>query len=147
MADFTITLEPSPASADVEVIAKRLSEHANGKDYPYDHKPLAIFIRNQEGQIVGGLSGATVWGWLHISLFWISEELRGKGYGKTLMQLAEKEAVGRGCHQAHLDTFSFQALDFYLKSGYEIFAELDDFPEPAKRFFLKKSLDSATNSD
>jgi GNAT superfamily N-acetyltransferase len=147
MTDFTITLEHSPASSDIEAIANGLSEHAESRDYPYDHKPLALFIRNQTGQILGGLSGATTWGWLHISLFWISQELRGKGYGKSLVAMAEKEALARGCKNAHLDTYSFQALEFYQKSGYEVFATLHDFPENASRFFLKKSLDSSTNRD
>jgi GNAT superfamily N-acetyltransferase len=147
MTDIRITLEDSPAGSDIEVISNGLSEHSRSRDYPYDHKPLALFIRNQTGQILGGLSGATAWGWLHISLFWISQELRGKGYGKRLLALAEKEALARGCKRAHLDTFSFQALDFYQKSGYEVFAQLDDFPENANRFFLKKSLHPATDSD
>jgi ribosomal protein S18 acetylase RimI-like enzyme len=140
MADFTITLETSPDSADVEMLSKGLSEHSESKNFPYDHQPLAIFIRNQNSEIIGGLSGATAWGWLHISLFWLSEELRGKGYGKRLIGLAEAEALARGCKKAHLDTFSFQALGFYQKLGYEIFGELEDFPEKAKRFYLKKIL-------
>jgi ribosomal protein S18 acetylase RimI-like enzyme len=140
MDDLTITPEISPDSTDVAILSKGLSKHSESKNFPYDQQPLAIFIRNQHGEIIGGLSGATAWGWLHISLFWLSEELRGKGYGKKLIGLAETEALERGCKKAHLDTFSFQALGFYQKLGYEIFGELDDYPENAKRFYLKKTL-------
>jgi ribosomal protein S18 acetylase RimI-like enzyme len=140
MPDLTITLETSPDSADVEMLSKGLGEHAESKNFHYDHQPLAFFIRNQNGEIIGGLSGATAWGWLHISLFWLSKELRGNGYGKKLIGLAETEALARGCKKVHLDTFSFQALGFYQKLGYEIFGELEDFPENAKRFYLKKTL-------
>jgi ribosomal protein S18 acetylase RimI-like enzyme len=140
MDELTITLESSPAGTDIEVLSAGLSEHSLSKAFPYDHQGLAIFIRNPRGEIVGGLAGATVWGWLHISLFWLAEELRGKGFGKELIGMAETEALARGCKHAHLDTFSFQALGFYQKLGYEVFAELEDYPQNARRFYLKKAL-------
>ncbi len=56
------------------------------------------------------------------------------------MQAAENEALARGCHGAYLDTFSFQAPDFYQKLGYEIYGKLDDFPKGHCRYFLRKKL-------
>jgi GNAT superfamily N-acetyltransferase len=147
MNDLQITIEDSPKGSDVELISEGLSAHSLENNFPYDPKPLAIFIRNPQGQILGGLSGSTAWGWLHISLFWISEALRGKGYGKTLMEMAEQEALKRGCKKAHLDTFSFQALPFYQQIGYEIFGELANYPEGAKRFYLHKNLYQTANND
>jgi hypothetical protein len=41
---------------------------------------------------------------------------------------------------AYLDTFSFQAPDFYKKLGYEVFGELQDFPHGHQRYFMKKRL-------
>ncbi len=38
----------------------------------------------------------------------------------------------------HLDTFDFQAKDFYLKHGYDIFGILDECPQKHKRYFMKK---------
>ena len=40
----------------------------------------------------------------------------------------------------HLDTFDFQAKDFYLKHGYEVFGVLDDCPKGHKRYYMKKVL-------
>jgi ribosomal protein S18 acetylase RimI-like enzyme len=140
MDELTITLESSPEDADIDILSAGLSAHSLSKAFPYDQQRLAIFIRNPQGEIVGGLSGATAWGWLHISLFWLAEELRGSGYGKALIGMAETEALARGCKHAHLDTFSFQALGFYQNLGYEVFAELEDYPENASRFYLKKTL-------
>jgi hypothetical protein len=45
----------------------------------------------------------------------------------------------RGCHSARLDTFSFQAPEFYRRMGYEVFGVLD-YPPDHKRIFLKKQL-------
>lgn len=36
--------------------------------------------------------------------------------------------------------FSFQALPFYQKQGYEIFGTLDRFPDAHQRYFLRKTL-------
>jgi hypothetical protein len=39
-----------------------------------------------------------------------------------------------------LDTFSFQAPDFYKQHGYQVFGELQDFPSGHQRYYLKKQL-------
>jgi len=93
-----------------------------------------------DGEIVGGVSGATYWGWLYVNLMWLKEDLRGQGYGKELLTLAEDEARQRGAKQSYLDTFSFQAPGFYQKQGYEVFGQLDDFPPGHQRYFLCKVL-------
>jgi len=43
---------------------------------------------------------------------------------------------------AFLDTFTFQAPDFYVKHGYEIYARADDWPVGHAHFFLRKALPS-----
>ena len=80
----------------------------------------------------------TQWNWLFIKLLWVSEELRGQGFGRALMSSAEQEALARGCTNIYLDTFSFQARDFYERLGYEVFGQLTDFPPGHKRYFLQK---------
>jgi hypothetical protein len=52
----------------------------------------------------------------------------------------ETAARGRGCVAAHLDTFSFQALPFYLGLGYRHFGTLDSYPPGETRHFLWKPL-------
>jgi len=54
--------------------------------------------------------------------------------------IAEDEARHRGAKNAYLDTFSFQAPDFYKKHGYRVFGELQDFPPGHQRHFLTKRL-------
>ncbi|GET35341.1 putative N-acetylmannosamine-6-phosphate epimerase superfamily protein [Microseira wollei NIES-4236] len=51
------------------------------------------------------------------------------------MLKAESEAKKRGCHHCYLDKFSFQALGFYQKLGYQIFGILQDFPPGHQRYF------------
>jgi len=86
------------------------------------------------------LIGETYYGWLYINLLFIREELRGQGYGHRLLTLAEEEALKRGAGNAYLDTFSFQAPDFYQQHGYQVFGTLQDFPPGCQRYFLQKKL-------
>ncbi len=105
-----------------------------------DYRPLAVVIRDEEGEVVGGLWGRTVYGWLYVELLVVPESLRGQRLGTALMDQAEAEAVNRGCRAAWLDTFSFQARGFYEKRGYRCFGELGDYPPGFARYFLTKNL-------
>ena len=135
-----ISLEDNPPSQDVMYVQNCLREfnllHAPADNY----QPLQLFLRTEEQTILGGLLGETYWGWLHISYLWIDESLRKQGFGKQMLQIAEQEAVRRGCRSVHLDTMSFQALPFYERLGYSVFGTLNDLPAGHKRIFLMKTL-------
>jgi GNAT superfamily N-acetyltransferase len=75
-------------------------------------RPLDIFLHDSEGRLRGGLVASTYWGWLEIDDLWLDEALRGRGYGRRLMALVETEARARGCRQAWVRTFRFQARGF-----------------------------------
>jgi len=89
---------------------------------------------------VGGLLGYTYWDFLAVDILWLHEELRGQGVGTQLLQTAEQEAIARGCHQAHLDTFEFQAPGFYEKQGYQCWGVLDGYDGRFKRLYYRKQL-------
>ena len=90
--------------------------------------------------LIGGLYARLPWDWLHITMLWVSENERGSGIGKLLMEKAENEARKRNCKHAMLEASTPESKDFYLKLGYEIYAELPDFPKGFSRFYLKKNL-------
>lgn len=137
MLKFEISSEPSEADADR--IGELLSEHSLAKGVVWDQEPLHILLRDG-GKIVGGLIGKTVCGWLHIGRLAVSSDLRGQGYGRRLMQEAERIALERGCHSAWLDTHSFQAPGFYERLGYSQFGMLEDHPIGERRYFFAKRL-------
>ena len=135
-----LTLEKIPRRKDIRFLHESLGRYniaQTGKD---DWKPFGIFFRDRKKKIVGGLYAESWYGWLEIKLLWLREDLQGKGFGKKLMQMAEKEGVKRGCKYVRLDTFSFQAPEFYKKLGYKVFGALKDYPGEHKRYFLKKRL-------
>lgn len=136
--NLKISIEQNPTQADLNLIESALVEHNEARSEPRNYTPLVLLLRNDEGQIVGGLRGVTVWGWLFVSQLWVAEDFRDQDYGTKLMAAAEQEAMGRGCHAAYVDTFSFLALDFYRKVGYTVFGQLEDFPKGHTRYFLSK---------
>ena len=105
-----------------------------------DFRPLGIFLRDENRDIVGGLSGYTWAGWLEIRFLWVREDLRGQGYGRRMLEAAEVEARMRGCDHAWLDSYTFQAPAFYQHLGYEVFGSLKGFPPPDDRVFLTRAL-------
>ena len=105
-----------------------------------DWQPLAISARAEDGRMVGGVYGATMWGWLMIDGLWVDEALRGRGLGRDLLFRSEAIAIARGCRGSWLGTFDFQARDFYERHGYTVFAELAGFPPGHTHFHLRKQL-------
>jgi GNAT superfamily N-acetyltransferase len=103
-------------------------------------KLLCFILYSPDEEVVGGMIGETHWDWFYINLMFVKEDLRGRGFGHRLLELAEDEARQRGAKNAYLDTFSFQAPDFYQKHGYQVFGKLPDFPLGHQRYYLTKQL-------
>ena len=122
------------------VIGGGISDYNTLKAGQDNNQNLCFALQSTDGKIVGGIIGATYWDWFYINLMWISKDYRSKGFGHQLLLQSEEEAKKRGAKFAHLDTFSFQAPEFYKKYGYQVFGELDQFPDGHTRYFLKKDL-------
>ena len=137
-----ITIDPNPSEADIAAITRRLELFNSQKTNRYDAEPLHLAVRDEEGRLIGGLNGITSFGWLYIEILWLDEPYRHDGIGSDLLQLAEAEALSRGCQHACLMTFSFQARPFYEKHGYTVFGQLEDYPEGETLFYLRKRLGS-----
>ena len=138
MSEFELTASPSPE--ELAAITDALSAFNTGDVGPSDRRPLAVLIRDTDGKVTGGLSGFTAWGWLFTQMLYIPDTLRGTGLAGEILAKAEDEARTRGCRGAWIDTFSPLALRAYLRQGYEVFGELQDFPEGRTRSFLRKNL-------
>ena len=139
--EYHFELTDSAEPNDIQVIREGLDAYDATHGAPVDWKPLYLFLRDGRGNIVGGLTGGTYWGWLYIGRLWLVENVRGLGYGSRLLIEAEQEALKRGCHHAYLDTQDFQALRFYQKHGYTIYGELEDMPLGHTRYSLQKKLE------
>ena|SRR5262245_10374299 len=104
------------------------------------YNSVAFFLKDDEEEVVGGILGYEWGGWLHITHLWVSDTLRGQGFGKLLLAAAEQHALNSGCRQSLLETFSFQARPFYERFGYEVAGQIDGYPDGYTCYFMKKRL-------
>ena len=141
--DVHISLESVPSTETKRALFDELF-HAN-VERTGDGKivPLCVVARDTENALVGGIYGEMYWGWLNVLVLWVTPASRGKGLGTRLLARIEAEAFAKGCHGAYLDTFTFQDPSLYLRTGYEIFGTLADFPTGHSRHFVRKSLHAA----
>jgi GNAT superfamily N-acetyltransferase len=137
-----IVMEPYASFEVQEIVSRGINDHASAAiGLPEQMRATAnLFLRNQDGEIVGGALGNTGGLWLYVSEVWIDRPLRGKGYATKLMTAIEQIAIERGCVNSYLDTFSFQARPLYEKFGYKVFGTLEDHPKGHSHYFMKKSL-------
>jgi GNAT superfamily N-acetyltransferase len=135
--EYDITYLDEPAWQTIGRAIKDYNKRQAGDDRA---KSLCFVLRAPDQAVVGGVIGEIHWDWLFIHLLWVKEDLRGRGYGHRLLVLLEDEARNRGARNAHVDTFSFQAPDFYRQHGYQVFGALQDFPLGHQRYYLVKQL-------
>ena len=102
---------------------------------------LSRKVLSEDGKILAGIIVRMYcWRCIYIDTFWIDESMRGEGLGTLLLEEVERVAKENGSHLIHLDTFDFQAKDFYLAHGYSVFGELEDCPKGHTRYFMSKVL-------
>jgi GNAT superfamily N-acetyltransferase len=123
-----------------QLISRRLQEFNAPYlgDHPFGN--LDVYVRDADGQVVGGLVGEFAFGWLVIRVLWLEASLRRRGIGTRILASAENAAIENGCHAAILDTMSFQAPAFYEKHGYVRVGVVDGYPGGAQQIFMRKEL-------
>jgi GNAT superfamily N-acetyltransferase len=138
--DYQIVYIEKPEESAWGIIGRAIHHYNIQQAGDNQFQRLCFVLQAADQEIVGGVLGELYWEWFHIDLLWVKDELRGRGYGHRLLTRVEVEARHRGANNAYLDTFSFQAPDFYERQGYRVFGELSDFPPGYKRYFLTKQL-------
>ena len=129
---------------DSKYICDKLVEYNLGqvpKTQKVDFVDINKKIVDEENKIIAGcLARMYCWNVIYIDILWVDEEYRKCGLGTKLLNEIEKIAIEEKCSLIHLDTFDFQAKDFYIKHGYEVFGVLEDCPVNHCRYYLKKKL-------
>ena len=133
-----VTVDDHPDPRDASVVLDGLLAFNVAVIGDEDYRPVASFLRDDEGRVLGGLLGHLRWRWLYVAKFWLPDALRGRGHGARLLAAAEEFAWRHDCIGAYLDTFEYQALPFYRKQGYELFGTLDGYPPGYRQFFVRK---------
>jgi GNAT superfamily N-acetyltransferase len=136
--------EIRPAEGSEDAVRDRilaLLDHHSKAIVKSFRSELVAFEAHEDGVYLGGLSArfSPDLKWVFVELLAVAEEGRGKGIGGQLMARLEEEARLREMDGIWLDTFSFQAPDFYKRLGYSEFGRIDGYPKnEARQFFLKR---------
>ena len=137
---LTYTLTDTPAPEDTALLEQGLADYFAALSAGAKDRPIAIFVRNDHGTIIGGLLAKTGWAQMYIATIYVMETSRGQGIGARLMEQAEAEGRRRGCCTAWLMTSTLEGKGFYERQDYECLGTVE---RPAPRcaiYFMKKAL-------
>ena len=141
-----LELRWTPDETFLAPIGRGLRAFNDAADGPARRRWFALRAEGPHGAVTGGLCGWIMGGWLHVDWLWVAPGARGSDLGTRLLHSAESLARAEGMRYSKLETASWQALPFYRKQGYEVFAELPlDTPDSPgqwrhREYLLKKTL-------
>lgn len=134
----------SPNKADLATLSAGIGQF--NQDYLPDEigfekdTKFAVFAKDINGDIMGGIRANAFWNYCFIELLWLSKDARGLGVGSKLITAAENFAKEKGFEYLRTETLSFQAKPFYEKLGFKQFGELADHPKGHTTYCLVKAL-------
>ena len=147
-----VTVELASVS-DAEPIA-RMSRDLIEQGLPWSWTPkrVAASIRSRHANVVVARAGDRIAGFgimryndddAHLDLLAVAPDYRRAGLGRQLVEWLEKPALLAGIGAVYLEVRECRrdAQAFYERLGYEVYAQLDGFPEGHTQFHLRKRLD------
>ena len=137
--DIAISSEQETQFIDDKIVAFNKNQVPFTQDEGFIN--LSFNIKDEDGLVIAGINSLIYcWKILYIDVLFVDESHRGQQLGSRLLKKVESDAKEMGVSLSHLDTFDWQAKDFYLKAGYEIFGVLEDCPPGYKRYYMRKYL-------
>ena len=125
----------------IEQVFKEQYEASFGSARLEELEPQDDYLtREDEGNLIALLHAQQVLENIHIKALVVDKEHQKKGLGASLLAELEEKAEKAGVSSITLSTKSYQAKDFYIKQGYEIYASLKDVPQKGvtKYHFIKR---------
>jgi GNAT superfamily N-acetyltransferase len=136
-----LTVEAEPKPDDIRQLEDSIYAFNVNATGISDGKLFGLFLRDDARVAVGGAFGWTWAGTCSVRILFVPTHLRNQGHGTRLMHAVEAEAKARGCRRIVLETFDFQAPQFYLKLGFEVRARVPDYVQGHDMFVMAKRVD------
>ena len=134
---YKVVLDHAPSQEDNAVVREGIIA-SNERIVGERDKAFFIFLKNDVEKVFGGIQAFLDTESIYIDVLWVEENLQKQGYGTQLLDAAEREAIKNGCVFSLVDTWGFQAEEFYLKKGYERIGELKNYAHGHSKIFLRK---------
>ncbi len=127
---------------DVDFICDQL-EDFNNQHLPTEHDYIKINRKlvDENGKVVAAIMAGVddidvAWIWK----IWVDEEYRHRGLGTLLLKHFEKKAKEKGATKILSEEIYDWNVNFFLKAGYKVAAELKDLPKGHIFYIVDKDL-------
>jgi GNAT superfamily N-acetyltransferase len=139
-SEHRLVVDHSPDPADLALLEQHVSDAAIAAAGLGEDQEFALFVRDDDGQIIAGISGMTWGGGCELHAMWVDDAVRGRGLARTLMAGAEAEARRRGCGLVHFFAYDLLAPGLYERLGYENVGVIEGYPAGTAARWYRKDL-------
>lgn len=121
-------------------IDEEFNKYAIKNNIKCDYKSFA-FLAKENKEIIGIITGNTIYEEIHISNLIVLEKYRNKCIGSKLVEAVEEYYKNKNFENINLTTYAFQAPKFYEKQGFNIEFIRENKQNPLlNKYFLVKYL-------
>ena len=130
----------------IEYLKNSIKEYNNEKSYYHkisradDYVKHIIITEKQNDALIGGIAARHYWNMIYLDEFFVEREYRGKGFGKAMIKKLINTAREREVNFISLQTFSFQAREFYEKFGFFVIGEIEDYPPGMSMYTMRLNI-------
>ena len=71
-------------------------------------KPISVYLKGKNEEIVAGLKGNTCGNWLHVEYLWVDDKCRGQNLGSRVLSAAETEHKSEDASPQRLIPLAFR---------------------------------------
>jgi GNAT superfamily N-acetyltransferase len=137
---FRLVVETAPALADLALLEDEVARAAAAVAGVGVEQDLAVFVRDDDGTVLAGISGMTWGGYCELYAMWVHETIRGHGLARQLLAAAEEEARRRGCGFVLFHAYDVLTSGLYTRLGYDTVGVVQDCPAGSAARWYRKEL-------
>ncbi|WP_208560645.1 GNAT family N-acetyltransferase [Marinilactibacillus kalidii] len=125
----------------IDSIFSEQNQYYFEKSPEFTSEEIAIGAYDERDEITGGIVAKIEYQNMHVSLLAVKSTYRGQSIGSQLLEEVERIAREMAIIQLTLTTRSYQAVDFYKKAGFKVYATLEDMPmKGVTKYYFNKRL-------
>lgn len=137
-----LTCSPNLSVKEQAHIARQVILHDRAVIGAAEPRPVSYAARHG-GQLLGGVCGHLEVNRLYVQYLWVHPSNRGQGLGPRLLLALEAAAIGEGCTSAQIESLAARSCTLYLKQGYQLITQVEDYIPGLHLYILRKPLSSA----
>lgn len=121
-----------------KIIDEEFNKYALKNNIECNYTPFN-FIAKENDKVVGILAGHTYYQEVYVENLIVLEQYRNKRIGKSLIEEVESYYKDKGFENINLNTYAFQAPEFYKKCGFKVeFVRENKENSKLNKYFLVK---------